>query len=158
MKKLLPFIFLFIISCNHSNTDSSADSFNKMKWIIGDWENVSDESQYYETWKRSNDSTYTGKSYLIANNDTLYTELLKVEILKNECYYIPQVSNQNEGKAIKFKLVSANNGKFVFENKLHDFPQRIIYMHPSQDSLISWIEGEKDGKFNKVEFPMIRKK
>jgi len=46
----------------------------------------------------------------------------------------------------------------TFENKDHDFPQRIIYKNTGQDSLYARVEGNDKGKFRKEEFAMRRNK
>jgi hypothetical protein len=51
-----------------------------------------------------------------------------------------------------FTLVSAGNNRFIFENKEHDFPQKIIYHFASSNLLNASIEGEIKGKMNKKEF------
>jgi hypothetical protein len=40
----------------------------------------------------------------------------------------------------------------VFENPLHDFPQRIGYTLRGSDSLIAWIDGKVGGSSKRVEF------
>jgi len=43
------------------------------------------------------------------------------------------------------------------ENWEHDFPQRIIYERDEDGSLAARIEGEVNGEFRMVPFPMKRK-
>jgi hypothetical protein len=40
----------------------------------------------------------------------------------------------------------------IFENPLHDFPQRIGYTLRGSDSLIAWIDGKVGGTSRRVEF------
>ena len=41
----------------------------------------------------------------------------------------------------------------VFENPQHDFPQRISYELKGDGTLLAAIEGTKNGKTRRVEFP-----
>ena len=66
--------------------------------------------------------------------------------------------NQNNGNAINFKLISSKNNNYIFENKKHDFPQRIGYSHVNFDTLHAWIEGFSKGKNKKEKFFMWRNK
>jgi hypothetical protein len=50
------------------------------------------------------------------------------------------------------------NGKAVFENPQHDFPQRIIYRLEKDGSLAAAIEGMSKGKLKRIDFPMKRAK
>ena len=44
----------------------------------------------------------------------------------------------------------------VFENAQHDFPQRVGYQQRGPDSLLAWIEGSRDGRVRRIEFPYTR--
>jgi len=45
-----------------------------------------------------------------------------------------------------FKLIETGDKKVVFENKAHDFPQRILYWLDSAGALHARIEGPQNGK------------
>lgn len=114
---------------------------------------------YVEFWEQSNDSTYKGNSYMLGNGDTLFSEKLSLELRADGIYYVPVTSNQNDEKPVLFKLVkdslvAANT--LVFENKLHDFPQRIVYEHPHADTIKARIEGVSKGKTRVEYFPMYK--
>lgn len=64
--------------------------------------------------------------------------------------------DQNRGKEVCFKLVSREHNTYVFENKIHDFPQRIIYQNQGKEDLLAWIEGEFNGKMRKSAFKYKR--
>ena len=129
-----------------------------MEWLIGQWSMVEKEKILYESWSKINDTIIAGASVMTMHGDTIYTEKLSIRLISGELFYVPMVSNQNNGKPIMFHLVSNEEGVFVFENKLHDFPQRIVYAHPKEDSLYAYIEGMDKGKMDKIEFPMVRVK
>ena len=54
-----------------------------------------------------------------------------------------------------FPARTLTDSSAIFENPTHDFPQRIGYTRRA-DSLIAWIEGERDGRSRRVEFPYVR--
>lgn len=72
-------------------------------------------------------------------------------------FYIPTIKTQNDGKPIQFKMVDATENQLVFENKTHDFPQKVIYIKVSNNNLIAEISGFKDGTETKEIYPMKRK-
>jgi hypothetical protein len=129
---------------------------NQLEWLLGSWANLSDEGNFYENWARTNDSVFTAFSYMTISGDTVFSESVTLEMLGNDLLYIVSVADQNDAKPVSFKLVSSNKGEFVFENKEHDFPQRIIYKNPTPDSLHAMIEGMINGKFSRQDFPMKR--
>ena len=127
-----------------------------MEWVIGKWESITSNGNFYEIWIKTNDTIYSGKSFIISNNDTVFSENISLELKQNELFYIPTVSDQNNKRPIAFKYISCENSEIIFENEKHDFPQRIIYKNPKADSLYARIEGNDNGKFRKVEFFMKR--
>ena len=95
---------------------------------------------------------------MIVKNDTVFKENISLVSQQDELLYIPAVSGQNNNQPVVFRCVSNNAGAMVFENKEHDFPQRIIYLNKRPDSLYARIEGTEKGKFRKEEFFMARHK
>jgi hypothetical protein len=71
-----------------------------------------------------------------------------VRLKQNEqgIFYIPIVQEQNNKKPVSFKMTESDKATFTFENKEHDFPQRIIYRIINPDSVVARIEGVKNGK------------
>lgn len=158
MKRLIYLLALILLlSCNSTKKDNFA-LIKKLNFLTGIWENHSSAGIIYEEWGRSGDSVFLGKSYIVNDVDTIELEKIVIRIKDDEIYYIPSVKNQNDGKPILFKLISENKNEFVFENKQHDFPQRIIYIDKGNDSLYARIEGVLKNKFRKEEFIMKRKK
>lgn len=129
-----------------------------MSWIAGSWENSSDSSVFYEMWEKVNDSVLKGEAYVIEGGETVFSEKIAIEKKENDIFYIAGVSGQNEGEPVPFKLVSSSETEFAFENKEHDFPNRIVYSKISGDSLVARIEGKRDGKEHTEYFPLKRRK
>lgn len=161
-KILMIILIVFITACNFDQPyreKTRPDKYQKiqeMEWLQGNWTNISQEGNYYEKWNKINDSLFRSFSYLSVAGDTVFSESVDLLLRENELYYIVSVSGQNNGQAVSFRLVSGNNNEFIFENKEHDFPQRVIYKNPAPDSLNARIEGTINGKFSVQEFPMKR--
>jgi hypothetical protein len=47
-------------------------------------------------------------------------------------------------------------GKVVFENLAHDFPQRVGYEQRGSDALLAWVEGTANGRPRRIEFAYRR--
>jgi hypothetical protein len=129
-----------------------------MDWVIGTWENRSDKGDLQETWTKTDDSTYHGKTFMIVNRDTVFSETISLEERGGELHYIPITRDQNSSFPVRFKYISTENGEIIFENKEHDFPQRVIYKNAGSDSLYARIEGNENGQFRKEEFAMTKGK
>lgn len=144
---ILTSISLLVIACNQKPTVTIAD----LDWIIGTRSSQQDQMLIYESWSKTSDELLTGKSYYTENGDTMLLETIGIKQIDGELFYCPAVSNQNEGKAIEFKLTSKNPNELVFENPEHDFPKKIVYIQEG-NNINAWIEG--DGK--KVPFYMTK--
>jgi hypothetical protein len=107
-----------------------------------------------EEWSRLNDSTYTGKSYMITATDSISLESIVLKKEGNDIFYIPTVKGQNNDQPVKFKLTSSSPNQLVFENPAHDFPQKITYTLESENSLLAEISGVINGQQRSRKFPM----
>lgn len=76
--------------------------------------------------------------------------------LNGDILFIPIGFGEENNTKVAFKLISADNNTFVFENKEHDFPFRIVYKSLSNDKILAWIEGSVNGQFKKIEYPYAR--
>ncbi|MFC1733131.1 DUF6265 family protein [candidate division KSB1 bacterium] len=127
------------------NRDRLLENIQKLKSIIGNWYFKTENGIFYEQWKNLGDTALKGFSFLLKEGDTAYFENIQIEIIDNEIVYVANVSDQNKGKEIIFKLTESKNGQYIFLNPEHDFPQRIIYNIPvSNDSMHARIEGIKN--------------
>ncbi|HYG51268.1 MAG TPA: DUF6265 family protein [Flavobacteriales bacterium] len=133
-------------------------SLNSLNWILGSWKNDSPEISVIEAWEITNDSTWTGMSYGIQKNDTVFSESIVLEKHGKDLFYIPTVKDQNEGKPVEFKMTQMNENEVIFENPRHDFPQKIHYKKISADSVVAEVSGTHNGKPAMELFPMKRVK
>ncbi len=155
-------LFIFY-SCQSSSKESSQKSdskklIEKVDWLIGEWQNRYKEGVFTEIWTQKDDSTLTAVSFFIAGKDTVLNEKVTLKEINGELFYIPVVSNQNNGKEIPFKLTSVTEKQLVFENPNHDFPQKITYSLITKDSIFAEISGNYKGKQQKIAFPMKKNK
>ncbi len=154
---MLRIIFLLIItsslfiSCNRKN---EMENFN---WIAGKWENISDSSRFYENWEKMNDSVFAGEAFVIESGETVFSEKISIEKKGSDIFYFANVADQNNGQPIPFKLISSSLNEVIFENKDHDFPNKITYSQISGDSMMVKIEGLRMRKSHTEYFPFTRR-
>jgi hypothetical protein len=149
---------LGLIACNRAGEIPSGETvrLEEMDWLLGKWVIQGETRRFHENWYRANDTLYQAVSYMLHNGDTVFREDVQLIEKGNDLWYIPAVSNQNQGEPVLFRLTGVKNGEYVFENPEHDFPQRIIYSHPHPDSLHARIEGGQDSTYRKQEFFMAK--
>jgi len=151
--KTLSTILLFILICNQAIGQNSLEKFS---WIIDNWSTGKGKMVYYETWKTNGDKELVGHGFMVVKGDTVYSENISIMVEGDGIYYYAAVSNQNDGKAIPFKLVSSSSDEIIFENKEHDFPQRIIYTKKSNLKMVVVVEGIQKDKQRKETFRLKR--
>ena len=131
-----------------------ATDFQLFSQVQGTWVMESKKGKLYEDWKLKDKTTLTGKSYYLPGKDTLIAEYHELVLKGDELFYMANPKNQNNhDQPVPFKLISSQHGLMIFENKAHDFPQRIAYhITPGTGKLAAWIEGDINGKPRKMEY------
>ncbi len=159
-KKIKLFIIACLLSltaCQNSNNSKPKNILSDFEWLVGKWINNQDTAAlFFENWTKNDGGDYNGISYILANHDTVFFESITLRNLDSGTYYSVAVRNQNQSDIVHFKLVSSANQTFIFENKKHDFPQRITYQYKAPDTLNAWIEGFVKGELKKESFLMWR--
>jgi len=117
-------------------------------WIIGDWSEKINEDTFIENWQKIDDDNYIGVEYYLAGSDTTMKANLKLQKMIDTWIYIAYVEGQ---QPVLYTLVE-DNGKYVFENLEHDFPQKIEYNIQDEYSILASIEGNLNGEIVKEEY------
>jgi len=156
MKKTISILIIILVSysCNKAKKETKIAVAN---WLIGKWENNSNQGNLSETWEKINDSLFTGTAYFIKENDTLHFEKIELKEKLDEIFYISTIIGQNNNKPITFKLSSENQKQLVFENKKNDYPQKITYNQITKDSVVVAISGKQQGKMSTENYSMKKK-
>lgn len=149
-------VCVLFFSCQNKS-EKKFEQLEKMNWLVGQWENKMPNGLLTETWKKENDSTFTGNSYFINAKDTVHFESIVLKQLKEELLYSATVIGQNNDEPVDFKLTSSNENSFVFENPTHDYPQKIVYKKVNENSLVATISGMQQGKMSEESYEMKRK-
>lgn len=142
MKKLagILLVVLFVSGC------SSYSNLDNFSWMLGSWSSTDENGiEFMEHWSKSGTSTFTGTGVAIdVTGDTLFKETLKLELIDGVPYYVATVP-KNPGPVL-FRLAEMEGRKAVFENREHDFPQRIRYELDAQNVLQIRLDGVEKGK------------
>ena len=141
--------------CAASDIAIADVKLNTLYWMLGEWQREGKNAVVIESWIKTDDFRYEGKSIKIQNEDTTVLELLQLKQIGDDIFYIADVK-QNSAP-VKFKLISQTDFSAVFENKDHDFPQQISYQLNNND-LKATISGPgKDGKIKSIDFNFKKK-
>lgn len=157
MKRATKYVtLLFGIFMVGASTSKQFVDMHKANWLIGTWENKTQKGSVYETWSKTSDREFSGKSYILQGKDTVVFETILLKQDHDTVFYIPSVKSQNGGLPVRFSGKIVSDTQLVFENLKHDFPQVIIYTRVSADSLVAVISGTRNGQNSQQRFPMKR--
>lgn len=141
------FVFVLFTASVLSQDDSI------IKLFPGKWKMISDKIEYYEEWKLINSNELTGIGFSIEEVDTVLSEELYMQKFSEQWAYVAIPVNQ---AITLFALTEYSESKFIFENKEHDYPQRIIYEFIADSNLNAATEGVIDGELMRRDFNFIR--
>lgn len=152
---LRKFLGCLILMSFHLVGFAQSDSqFRKLSFLIGNWSFVGQKETIIEKWEWNKNSELNGISYSINHSgDSVLLETILIHKEGSEIYYSPTGYQPGNTSTVSFKLVSEKGDTFIFENRNHDFPQRIVYRKLSDNEILAWIEGAINGKLKKIEFP-----
>jgi hypothetical protein len=155
MKKLslvLGLALLFFISAGAQEQKFKLEDF---AWLAGCWASNRAGRVGEERWTTPKGGMMLGTGQTIKDGKTVEFEFMRIHEEKDGIFFTAKPSGQPEDS---FKLISFQDGKAVFENPQHDFPQRVIYGRGPDGSLLARIEGEMNGQKRGIDFPFTRAK
>ncbi|MBC7892062.1 MAG: hypothetical protein H7Y12_07625 [Sphingobacteriaceae bacterium] len=138
-----------------AQAQTASAALRGMAWLVGDWAFETPKGLQYEAWRSLPNGDLTGRTYRIVNGDTTTTEAMELHALGKHLVFIAAPGRQTP---TLFTLVKAENDAWTFENQEHDFPQRIGYSHQADGSLLAWIEGKLNGKPEREDYRMTRRR
>jgi hypothetical protein len=130
-------------------------AINKLVWLAGNWRMERNGRLIDEQWMTPAGGVMLGMTRTVAKGRLVEYEFVQIrEGPGGDLFYIAQPSGQKE---TSFQIKSLSDTAVVFENQLHDFPQRVSYSLLADGSLLAAIEGQgPDGQLKRVEFPYQR--
>lgn len=122
--------------------------------LPGTWQNTAMNHQ--EIWEQK-DSMLKGYGLVMKDSDTLWYERLEINCIAQPPAYTSWVDKQNGGNGIRFLLSSSSDSSWIFENPLHDFPQKISYTQKLGNKIEVRISGSDKSRMREETFEFIRK-
>lgn len=141
MKRRLILPLIIMLASPAIRAQYKYEDFKNLLVLKGTWTMNTTKGILNEYWEIQNDSLLIGKSYKVNGKDTLPQETVRLEFKDGKITYNPVVVDQNQQKAVAFKLISLSNNEFIFENKDHDFPHQIIYKIREDGTLWASVKG-----------------
>ena len=121
--------------------------------LQGTWEGTVNGNRYVEQWTCAN-GVCDGSATSYRGATVTMTETTRIMEFAGQWLYLVWVS---DGPAVAFTRTLANDSTWTFENRKHDFPQRISYT-VSGDALDAYIAGPGEKGEMRFDFNLKRVK
>jgi len=155
--KLLLLLLVLISGFGASSVEQGkAPSIKQLHWLKGKWSRVSAGVEHIETWQIKQDSLLEGEGYYQKSENKKVTEKLSIRWEKGELCYIADVPENK--KPVYFKNTLLNDSVAVFENKSHDYPNKITYIKDSKRSFQVILNDNSGTKTRKLSFKLFTRR
>ena len=129
MKAFLSAVMLALASASASaSVAPSCDTLASLRWLLGDWVADNNKKTLHESWTEVTPQTFEGTGIEQAKPDGTISvsEVLRLVEMAGGVFYLSKVAD-NE-LPVAFRLTQCADGRFVFDNPVHDFPRRLEYL------------------------------
>jgi hypothetical protein len=120
-----------------------AAGLDELAWMTGAWSETKGDTVTQEQWLDGSGGLMLGAGKTVKAGKVTTFELMRIEPQPTRFRISPTRAGSPPGPS--FAPSSVPPGKIVFENKEHDFPQRVVYWRDGE-SLMARIEGSINGQ------------
>ena len=120
-----------------------SDDIARLAWLEGRWEGTQGGVAMEEHWTAPRGGALLGVHRDVKNGRMVSFEFLRIQATPEGVVYF---ASPNGAAVTPFKLAELGEKRVVFENRQHDFPQRILYWLDPGGALHARIEGPQGGK------------
>jgi len=118
----------------------------RLAWFEGHWQGASGEVAMEEQWTSVRGGALLGLHRDVKGERMVSFEFLRIQSTPEGTFYFASPGSR---PPVAFKLVDVGEvgeRRAVFENRQHDFPQRILYWLDAQGAMHARIEGLQGGQ------------
>lgn len=143
------FCVFVIVAASHAH----AEGVDQLGWLSGCWTMSRDGRLTEETWLRPAGGMLVGAGRTLRDGTLRQFEFMRIDVQNGAVTFTAIPSGQAQAS---FPAISQTANEIVFENKAHDFPQKITYRSPGPDRLHAAIQGPINGTLRTIEFTYNR--
>ena len=114
-----------------------------LSWLAGNWIEQRKDQTIRERWAGPYGDVMLGVGVTERARGKTSFEFFRIAATPSGVSYF---ASPNAAPPTEFKAIELTSTKVVFENKAHDFPQRVIYTKNADGTLAARIEGTINGK------------
>ena len=124
-------------------TETSPSDPSRLAWMEGYWTGTTDGVAMEEVWTAPKGGALLGMHRDVKDGKMVSFEFFRIDTTPNGATYF---ASPRSKVPTPFRAVEMGDKRVVFENKEHDFPQRILYWLDGAGALHARIEGPQGGK------------
>jgi hypothetical protein len=132
---------------------AAAPTTAQLHWLAGCWAAVGGEAGSGEQWTAPAGGSMLGVSRTLRRGAVREFEFLHIRDTVQGLVLIALPSGQKEAQ---FAAERVEARSVAFHNPTHDFPQRVIYESPDDETLDARVEGQRNGQLRVARFAMKR--
>jgi hypothetical protein len=130
-----------------------ADGVAGLSWLEGRWEGTSDGVAMEESWTAPRGGALLGLHRDVKDGRMVSFEFLRIQAMPEGVVYF---ASPRSAPPTPFRLAELGDRRVVFENRQHDFPQRILYWLDAAGALHARVEGPRGGSTASEEWTWTR--
>lgn len=146
---------LLMLTVSAPSRASDAGRLSALSWMAGSWSSEFGGKRQEEHWMAPRGDMMVGMHRDSRAGKPGSFEYFRIQARADGVFYLTQPGG---APVTEFKLVEQGRRRVVFENKAHDFPQRIIYWQQSPRELRAMIAGTLNGKADSLQWRWTRGK
>ena len=120
-----------------------------LSWMSGTWVEVIGQTEMEEQWTTPKGGSLLGVHRDVRAGRTISFEFMRIQ---QDADGITFWGSPGGKPAVPFRAIEVTSQRVTFENKEHDFPQRVIYWLTADEMLHAKIEGTMNGKLESEEW------
>ena len=133
---------LWVVPTGSVAAGGPAVRIDQLGWLEGRWEGEKDGVSMEEQWTSLKGGALLGIHRDVKGDRMVSFEFLRVQATPEGVVYF---ASPRSRPPVPFALVESGERRAVFENKQHDFPQRILYWLDAEGAMHARIEGPQGG-------------
>lgn len=131
-----------------------AGDVERLAWMEGRWAGEKDGIVSEERWTAPTGGALLGVHSDVKAGRLVSWEFVRIDVKDGATFYF---ASPRSAPPTAFKLVELGEARVVFENRQHDFPQRILYWLDENKAMHARIEGPQAGKTVSEEWVWTRR-
>ncbi len=152
MKLLFRDTMLAMLLVSAAGAAEPHDVVMDLGWLAGNWVTIEGHHYTAEIWSGPVGGILFGHGQVTDMGRTVSFEEMRIEATETAVFYVARPAGEGE---TRFRLVTVDGQRLVFEAPEHDYPQRIVYQRDG-DRLTVRIE-TLDGRDGRTwTWPLLR--